>query len=245
MLKELKKNKAMRENIQGDWIVKSIYPALLMAGGFVLFSSVHARAETRAESVEVAPFGGYYSFKSDQELNNTPLFGGRSGYNFAKHFGLETAVEVVATRVDGRTRTGFTEGRSGSPMDRVNLIFYHIDAVYHFMPDSTFTPYVVAGAGGSHYSPRISTGGMAAFNVGAGVKYAMTDTVGFRLDVRDYLVTEVMQDTYRNVGAMAEITFAFGGNEKSAPVAQKKMAPLPFEPKGVVIAFDDIHFDFN
>ena len=198
--------------------MKLLYPALLIAGASVLFSDVNARAEMRAESV---------------------------GYNFIKHFGIETAVEVIEARVDDTTRTGLTEGQFGSPMDRVNLIFYHIDAVYYFMPDSKFTPFVVAGLNGSHYSPRISTGGMAAFNVGAGVKYAMTDTVGLRVDVRDYTVTEVMQDTYRNVGAMAEITFAFGGNEKPAPAAQKKMALSPVEPKGIVIAFDDIHFDFN
>lgn len=198
--------------------MKLLYPALLIAGASVLFFSVNARAEMRAESV---------------------------GYNFTKHFGIETAVEVIETRVDDTTRTGLTEGLFGSPMDRVNLIFYHIDAVYYFMPDSKFTPFVSAGLSGSHYSPRISTGGMAAFNVGAGVKYAMTDTVGLRVDVRDYTVTEVMQDTYRNVGAMAEITFAFGGNEKPAPAAQKKMALSPVEPKGIAIAFDDIHFDFN
>ena len=198
--------------------MKLLYPALLIAGASVLFSDVNARAEMRAESV---------------------------GYNFTKHFGIETAVECIETRVDDTTRTGLTEGQFGSPMDRVNLIFYHIDAVYYFMPDSKFTPFVSAGLSGSHYSPKISTGGMAAFNVGAGVKYAMTDTVGLRVDVRDYTVTEVMQDTYRNVGAMAEITFAFGGNEKPAPAAQKKIAFSPVEPKGIAIAFDDIHFDFN
>lgn len=198
--------------------MKLLYPALLIAGASVLFSDVNARAEMRAESV---------------------------GYNFTKHFGIETAVECIETRVDDTTRTGLTEGQSGSPMERVNLIFYHIDAVYHFMPDTKFTPFVSAGLGGAHYSPKISTGGTAAFNVGAGVEYAMTDTIGLWVDVRDYMATEAMQDTSHTVGGMAGITFAFDDHEKSASAVQEKFVPSPVEPRGIAIAFDDIHFDFD
>lgn len=198
--------------------MKLIYPALLIAGVSVLFFSVNARAEMRAESV---------------------------GYNFTKHFGIETAVEIIETRVDDTTRTGLPEGQFGSPMDRVNLIFYHIDAVYHFIPDGKFTPFVSAGLGGAHYSPKISTGSTAAFNVGAGVEYAMTDSIELWVDVRDYMVSEVLRDTSHNVGGMAGITFAFDDNGKPAPVAQKKIVPSLFEPMGIAIAFDDIHFDFD
>lgn len=156
--------------------MKSIYPALLIAGACVLFFSINARAEMRAESV---------------------------GYNFTKYYGIETAAEFIETRVDDTTRTGLAEGQSGSFMDRANLIFYHIDAVYHFMPDSKFPPFVIVGLGGAHYNPMISTGGMAG------------------------------------------ITFAFGDNEKSFPVAQEKIVSLLAEPKDIAIAFDDIHFDFD
>lgn len=198
--------------------MKSIYPALLIAGACILFFSVKARAEMRAESV---------------------------GYNFTKHFGIETAVEFIETRVDDTARTGFPEGQTGRLMDRSNLFFYHIDAVYHFMPDSKFTPFVIAGLGGAHYSPKISTGSIAAFNVGVGVKYAMTDTIGLRVDVRDYMVTEVMQDTHHNVGAMAGITFAFGGIETLAPVVPEKGVSSSVVLRSVVIDFDAIHFDFD
>ncbi|MCX5877386.1 MAG: outer membrane beta-barrel domain-containing protein [Deltaproteobacteria bacterium] len=225
--------------------MKSIYPALLMAGVFVLFSSVHARAEIRAESFGVNPFVGCNFFENDQNLKTSSLFGGRVGYNFSKHFGIESAVEFIETRVDDKTRTDLTQAQFGSSTDGANLIFYHIDAVYHFMPDSKFTPFVVVGLDGAHYSPRILDKGMAAFNVGAGVKYAMTDNIGLMVDVRDYMVTEVMQDTYHNVGAMAGITFAFGGTEKLVPVAQEKIVSSPGEPRGLVIDFDDIHFDFD
>lgn len=238
--------------------MKSIYPALLMAGVFVFLSSVHARAEKRTESVEVSPFGGYNFFENDQNLKNRALFGGRVGYNFSKHFGVETAVEFINTRVDDQTRTALTQGQFGSPMDRVDLIFYHIDAVYYFMPDSKISPFVVAGLGRAHYSPKISDGDMTTFNVGAGVKYAMTDNIGLRIDVRDYMVTEVMQDTYHTLGAMAGITFAFGGNETLTSEAQEKVVSPPFAsrseklvavplsaPKVFFIDFNEIHFDFD
>lgn len=238
--------------------MKSVYPALLMAGACIPFSGVDARAETRAESVEVSPFVGYNFFENDQNLKNRPLLGGRVGYNFSKHFGVETAVEFIETRVYDKTKTGLTEGQFGSPTDRVNLTYYHIDAVYYFMPDSRFTPFFVAGLGRAHYSPKASAGDMTAFNVGAGVKYSMTETIGLRLDVRDYIVTEVMQDTYHNLGAMAGITFAFGGNETTTSEAQEKVVSPPAEsrsekvvvlplsaPKVIFIDFDEIHFDFD
>jgi len=113
------------------------------------------------------------------------------------------------------------------------------------MPDGKFTPFVSAGLGGAHYSPKILTGSTAAFNVGAGVEYAMTDTIELWVDVRDFMVAEVMQDTHHNVGGMAGITFAFDDKEKSAPAAQEKIIPSLVEPRGLAIAFDDIHFDFD
>ncbi|MDO8723839.1 MAG: Ig-like domain-containing protein, partial [Syntrophales bacterium] len=44
-----------------------------------------------------------------------------------------------------------------------------------------------------------------------GAKYWVTDNIALRVDLRDYMVTEIMQDTYHNIGATIGITFAFGG----------------------------------
>jgi outer membrane protein OmpA-like peptidoglycan-associated protein len=119
---------------------------------------------------------------------------------------------------------------------------------------------------------------MAAFNVGVGAKYSLTDNIALRLDLKDYMVTEIMQETYHNFGVTLGITFAFGGKAKPAPapvakyepIAESKPEPMAeakveekvvimaaepkveekvmvaaAEPKIIILAFEDIHFDFD
>jgi len=178
----------------------------------------------------MGPFGGYNFFQNNQNLENRPVFGLRLGYNFTRHFGIEGAGEYIRTSVDDRARTNITEGQFGSPMDKVDLTFYHLDAVYHFIPDGNFNPFVVVGFGGAHYRPEISTRDMAAFNVGVGAKYWLTDNIALRVDLKDYMVTEIRQETYHNIGVTIGITFAFGGKAKPAPTPVAKYEPIP-EPK--------------
>jgi len=270
--------------------MKSMYRAALMVAAFVFLLPLSARSEIKAGSFEVGPFGGYNFFQNNQNLENRPVFGGRLGYNFTKHFGIEGAGEFIRTSVADKARTGLTEGQFGSPMDKVDLTFYHLDAVYHFIPDGNFNPFVVVGFGGAHYRPEISTKDMAAFNVGVGAKYWLTDNIALRVDLKDYMVTEIFHETYHNIGATIGITFAFGGKAKPAPaqvakyepIAEPKPEPKPeplptpppppppeprveekvvimasepmveekvmvaaAEPKIIILAFEDVHFDFD
>ena len=270
--------------------MKSMYRAALMVAAFVFLLPLSARSEIKAGSFEVGPFGGYNFFQNNQNLENRPVFGGRLGYNFTKHFGIEGAGEFIRTSVADKARTGLTEGQFGSPMDKVDLTFYHLDAVYHFIHDGNFNPFVVVGFGGAHYRPEISTKDMAAFNVGVGAKYWLTDNIALRVDLKDYMVTEIFHETYHNIGATIGITFAFGGKAKPAPaqvakyepIAEPKPEPKPeplptpppppppeprveekvvimasepmveekvmvaaAEPKIIILAFEDVHFDFD
>ena len=247
--------------------MKSIYRAALVAAAFVFLLPLSARSEIRAGSVEVEPFVGYNFFEHDQNLKAGPLVGGRLGYNFTRHFGVEVAGEYIRTSVNDEAKTNATEGQFNGNADRVDLTFYHVDAIYHFMPDSKFTPFIVAGIGGAHYSPTISHGDMPAFNVGVGAKYSLTDNIALRVDVQDFIVTEIFQETYHNIGVTLGIAFSFGGS-KPAPVAKSEPTPEPVvkekvvilaaepeveqkvmvaaaEPKIIILAFEDVHFDFD
>jgi OOP family OmpA-OmpF porin len=264
--------------------MKTMYRAAMMVAAFVFLLPLSARSEIKAGSFEVGPFGGYNFFEDRQNLEKHPVFGLRLGYNFTRHFGLEGAGEFIRTSVADRTRTDISEGQFGSPNDGVDLTFYHLNLVYHFMPGGKFNPFVLAGFGGAHYRPEISTKDMAAFNVGVGAKYWVTDNIAFRIDFKDYIVTEIMQETYHNIGATIGITLAFGGRGKPAPVAKYEARPEPqseakpepkptppppvvkekiiiivaeepmveekvmvaaAEPKIIVLAFEDVHFDFD
>jgi OOP family OmpA-OmpF porin len=213
--------------------MKAMYRAALMVAVFVFLLPLSARSEIREGSFEVSPFVGYNLFQDRQNLKDRPVYGGRLGYNFTPHWGIEGTVEFINSGVDDKGRTGLREGQFGSPINDVDLYFYHVDAVYHFMPEGNFNPFIVAGFGGAHYNPRISTLDMAAFNVGVGAKYWLTDHIAIRADLRDYMVTEIIQETYHNFGATVGITLAFGGRERPVPAQAEKVEAKP-EP--VVVA---------
>jgi len=203
-----------------------------MVAAFVFLLPLPARSEIRGGSIEVTPFVGYNWFQDKQNLKDRPVFGGRLGYNFTPHFGIEGTVEFIKTAVDDKGLTSFKEGQFGFPMDDVDLYFYHVDAVFHFMPEGRFNPFIVAGFGGAHYKPRVSDHDMAAFNVGVGAKYWLTDHVALRADVRDYMVTEIIQETYHNVAATIGVTLAFGGRGRPVPAQAERVEAKP-EPVAV------------
>jgi len=202
-----------------------------MVAALVFLLPLSARSEIRGGSIEVSPFVGYNWFQDKQNLKDRPVYGGRLGYNFTPHFGIEGTVEFIKTAVDDKGLTSIKEGQFGFPMDDVDLYFYHVDAVYHFMPEGKLNPFIVAGFGGAHYKPRVSDHDMPAFNVGVGAKYWLTDRVALRADLRDYIVNEITQETYHNVAATVGVTLAFGGWEKPPPArAEAKPEPKPVAP---------------
>jgi OOP family OmpA-OmpF porin len=215
--------------------MQTIYRAALTVAAIVLLLPVSGQAEIKAGSFEVSPFVGYSLFENDQNLDDAPVFGGRLGYNFTKHFGIEAVVEHIRTDVDDKSITGAKEGQYRSPVDDVDLTFYHLDAVYHFMPDGRFNPFVLAGLGGAHYSPDISDSDMGVINVGVGAKYWLKDNIALRVDVRDTMVTEFFQETYHNLGATVGVVFAFGGGEKPVAV-QPAPEPVAAAPAPVAVA---------
>lgn len=249
--------------------MKGMSRAALLVAACVVALPLSARAEIREGSIEVSPFVGYNFFENDQNLKDEPVFGGRFGYNFTKHLGIEAVMEFIGSGVDDQAITGAREGQYRGPVHDVDLTFYHIDAVYHFMPDNRLTPFVVAGFGGAHSSPEISTKDMAAFNVGVGAKYQLAENLALRVDLQDYMITEIAQETYHNVGATVGLTFSFGGKSKPvqyeakpAPVYVEPVVVVVAEPKAeekviviaaapkvaaqvIVLAFEDIHFDFD
>ena len=104
---------------------------------------------------------------------------------------------------------------------------YHLDLIYHFLPEGKFNPFIAAGYGIAHYSPKINTRNMSVIDFGVGAKYWIADNIALRLDVRDNMVTEVFQDTFHNVETTLGVVFRFGGKGAAAPVTELKPEPIP------------------
>jgi OmpA-OmpF porin, OOP family len=211
--------------------MKKMVPMLLVA---VFLLPLSGHAEIKAGSVEISPFAGYNFFENSQNLKDRPAFGGRIGYNITNHFGIEAAGEYIRSRVDDRSQSFSHEGQFTSPIDGVDISMYHLDLLYHFMPKGKFNPFIAAGYGIAHYSPKINTRNMSVLDFGVGAKYWIAENIALRLDVRDNLVTEFFQDSFHNVETTAGVVFRFGGKGTAVPVPPATTSSLSVRPGSIV-----------
>jgi OmpA-OmpF porin, OOP family len=207
--------------------MKSMYRAALMAIALIFLLPLSARSEIKAGSFEVSPFVGYNFFEGRQNLEDSFIFGGRLGYNFTEHFGIEAAGEYMKTSVNDEAQPWTKKGQFTSPINNVDIAFYHLDLLYHFIPEGNFNPFVVAGYGFAHYDPEINTRDMAIISFGLGAKYWLTDHIALRVDLRD---NRVFDERIDNIEATVGIVFAFGGKAKPSPTPVARYEPKP-EPK--------------
>lgn len=229
----------------------------------VLLVPLSARSEIKKGSFEINPFVGYGMFETKQNLKDDLIYGGRFGYNLTERFGIEAAMDFMNTGVDDATLFGAAQGEYRSPMTDVDLTFYQVDALYHFMPEGRFNPFVLLGTGAVHYSPEISDKDMSFVGLGVGAKYWLAERFALRFDVRDNLVFD---ETYHNISTTAGIVFSFGGGDEvevakapakvkapekvvvvvaEEPKVVEKVKVLVAEPKVIILAFEDVHFDFD
>ncbi len=211
-------------------VIKKMVP-VLCASVFLL--PLAAQAEIRAGSVELSPFVGYNFFESRQNLDGRILLGGRIGYNITNYFGVEIAAEYVRGSVADRSKLFTRKGQFTTPIDGVNITFYHLDLLYHFMPEGKFNPYIVAGYGAANYSPKINTKNMSAVNFGAGAKYWLSENIALRFDIRDNMIVD---EQINNIEATFGVVLALGGTSKAIPAPVDK--PLDSDGDGVNDQFD-------
>lgn len=181
---------------------------------FALLLPMAAHAEIKAGSVELSPFAGYNFYDNQHNLKNRPVFGGRIGYNFTNHFGLEGTGEFSRNPVDDKNKPWTRQGQfTGS--DDVKIISYHLDLLYHFLPEAKLNPFVTAGYGASHYNPEINSKNMRLMNVGVGAKYWVAENIALRVDLSNKMTFD---EHLHNRSATAGVVFAFGGKSAAAPV---------------------------
>jgi OOP family OmpA-OmpF porin len=223
---------------------------------FLLILSNVVSAQERPSTFSVTPYVGGYLFDKDQKLSNNPVYGSRLGYNYTKYFGVEASGEYIATNYD------LTVSGSRS----TNVGNYRLDGIFNLIPDSRLVPFVFAGFGGQSidYPKDVPNRTASAIDYGAGLKFFFTDQLALRADVRQiYIFDNSMKDIEYTLG----LSFYFGGPEP-APAAKYEPTPEPMakekvvilasepkveekvmvaaaEPKIIILAFEDVHFDFD
>jgi OmpA-OmpF porin, OOP family len=229
---------------------------------FLLILSNAVSAQVRPGTFSVTPYFGGYLFDKDQQLRNDPVAGINLGYNFTKYFGVEASGDYIATRYD----LPVSHSRDSDVGN------YRLDGVLHLLPEGRLVPFIFAGFGGQsiNYPRGVPNRVASAVDYGAGMKFFFTPWLALRGDVRQiYIFDNSRKDFEYTLG----ISFYFGG-AKAAPVARyepvAQPAPEPVakaeekvvilaseprveeqvmvaaaEPKIIVLAFEDIHFDFD
>lgn len=180
------------------------------------------RSYEQARRFEVGPFIGYTMFEKKQNLKDGFSYGGRLGYNFSKHFGVEGSVGMARSHVKDKSLTGLQKDQYRSPVDSVDLNFYQLDAIYQFTPDRRFSPFVTAGFGSLRYSPQVLDNNRSTIDFGLGAKYWMKRDVALRVDLKDQ-----MDSSFHNYSATIEVVFALGSRTKRTPTIIAKAEPQP------------------
>ena len=201
-----------------------------------------SRAEIREGSFELNPYFGYCSASNSHVLCHKDFYGLRAGYNITKNWGVEGAFDYAVSTAD----------------------MVHADVLYHLFPDKKLTPFAVAGVGFADVHPKHGHPYDTVMgNIGVGVKYAISDCVALRSDIRD------VQTHSNNLIISAGLTFTFGGKKpkpvavqpvepkpEPTPLPEPKPAPTPApapkpepappapakEPETVQIILEDVHF---
>ena len=155
----------------------------------------------RVQSIYLNPFAGYQLFDDKRDLSETGTFGVGAEYRFLPNW----SVEAVFSRADADRKY-----RPGSS----DFEEFRLDGTYYFAgQDEAWNPYLSLGAGHADFGDdvlAVQTAGSdhdeTRVNVGAGVRYNVTDTVSIRGDLREFHgIDESTFDTMVSLG----LSFAF------------------------------------
>lgn len=193
----------------------------------LIVSATAAFGAVKEGQFSISPVVGGYTFDHRQDLETSPVYGLRGGYNFTKRFGIEALFDYANTE---SVKNG--QGLQG---DGISMFRYGGELLYHMWPDNNFVPYLAAGysamnfkGGGSDNRAR------GVYDYGLGAKYFLNDSFALRGDVRHVLFS-IHDKFYNNIEYTVGAHIPFGGAAPAVqPVAQPVVpAPMP-EPAKIV-----------
>lgn len=200
--------------------MKNIVSFIVVTVCLTALAAATASAEVRPGAFTLSPMVGYQGFDSNLNLDNSAAYGLGLGYNLTRNWAVELDTRYAPTEVD-------TAG--GADVDMLSVT---VNALYHFMPEGNFVPYLALGVGGLQYD--IDGGGNdedLIANWGGGFKYSLGQNLDLRLDLRHVIDFRTdhrfnsQGDTAHNLSAMFGLNFQFGGN--SGTPAMKPASPEP------------------
>jgi OOP family OmpA-OmpF porin len=188
----------------------------------ICLPALTGNAATRAKKdYSLSPMIGGYVFEGDQDLEDDLTYSLGLGYNLTDSWSTEFVLNYF--------NTDFKRSQGGGSADG---LLYHLDTLYHFMPESSLVPYLAGGFGGMTIDPdRGSSETDFLINYGIGLKYFFTDSLALRGDLRHVFA---FGDPNNNFIYSAGLTYLFGSQQK--PVT--RVEPKDSDGDGVIDAND-------
>ncbi|MDO9067642.1 MAG: OmpA family protein [Deltaproteobacteria bacterium] len=187
-------------------------------GGIVaaalIVSATTAFGAIKGGQYSISPVIGGYTFDDRQNLETTPLYGARLGYNITKRFGIEGLFDYAKTE---------PENGGGD----ISMYRYGGELLYHMWPDNKLVPYLAAGFAGINFDGNgVNNKARGAFDYGLGAKYFLNDSFALRGDVR-HIIYSHNNNTNNNIEYTLGAHIPFGGNAPAVKPVEKPVVPPP------------------
>lgn len=154
----------------------------LLAAGLIAATPLSAADDVSGITL-IFPSVGLYDFDNNRGLDSEAFYkSGGLGYQFNNRWALEAIYASVESESDDQSGSGLPEGSD------VDFDQYHLDALYTLNPEDKLQGYLVLGVGQGEFEADLAddTVDDTIVNYGVGVKYAFTDRIGLRGDVRGF-----------------------------------------------------------
>jgi len=148
---------------------------------------------------------GAQSYASSSALNTGAFVAAAALYQVSKRFAVGPALQFTRGKSDGAFFTaaldfGADSARVFQVGQQLNTLHYTLDGRFDIMPENNLNPYVMGGVGG--YTMYLESNANSAFGrlselmfqVGGGVRWAITEGTGVSFDVRDVVYTNYDRD---------------------------------------------------
>src|SRR5262245_20877445 len=161
---------------ESAWVHKSLCSEYEDLSGLKM--SPNPRLYTRTGSYVLVGYAAGYAF--DRESNSLAL-GGRLAYYVFDRLQVETGVGWTHVHRPAE----IVESLFGLSLeaDDFDMLFYHLNTTFEFLPGRQMVPFVTGGVGASIAQGRSET----SVNFGAGTTLFLSKRTGMRWEARDYV----------------------------------------------------------
>ncbi|MBF0450700.1 MAG: OmpA family protein [Candidatus Magnetomorum sp.] len=185
-------------------------------------------ADTRPNGLTITPFAGGYVFEGNEPYKGGALYGLALGYRFSDHWSTELSMSYG----DFENNTCDESNPNGEDQF-IGGYGVYLDVAYDIFPQNKLVPYLTVGMGAialdddndnDEKNYGIDNKNESVFHYGAGVRYALSDQIDIRADVRHALTFDKADrrgndyDLFNNLMTTVGFTYTFG---KSKPAVQQ------------------------